>query len=343
MKLGSIELPTDLLLAPLMDVTTPSFRQLICDLGGVGMVVTPMVFVQQIALAPKTVLPHLEHIENQSPASVQIVASGRNVEHIKKAIDFLSSFQFDILDINGGCPATHTMKSGGGGALLRDYFREGDKSRFQKIIETAIKFSSRPVSVKTRLGYEREDEILEICKMIENCGAEFLTIHGRTVKQKYHGEINFDIIKQVKNQIEIPIVGNGNVIDYESYKNMKEKTECDAVMIGRAVMSDPLIFNKIWKQQKSSKNDFEFPPFTERHTIEKIRQYLQRNNQFIESSSQFWNTDRFKFAEMRRLAIWFIKGIPGYKKVREKLSKINNFSDLKSYIFSKSFEEDFNQ
>ncbi len=343
MKLGSIELPTDLLLAPLMDVTTPSFRQMICDLGGVGLVVTPMVFVQQIALAPKTVLPHLEHIENQSPAAVQIVASGRNEEHIKKAIDFLSSFKFDILDINGGCPATHTMKSGGGGALLRDFNREGDISRFQKIIESAIKFSSRPVSVKTRLSYEKEDEILEISKMIEKCGAEFLTIHGRTVKQKYHGEINFDIIRQVKSQVEIPIVGNGDVVDYDSYIDMKEKTGCDAVMIGRAVMSDPLIFNKIWKQQKSSKNDNEFPPFTERHSIEEIRQYLLKNNNFIESSSQFWNTDRFKLAEMRRLAIWFIKGIRGYKKVREKLSKFNDFHELKSYIFSKSFEEDFIQ
>lgn len=343
MKLGSIELPTDLLLAPLMDVTTPSFRQLICDLGGVGMVVTPMVFVQQIAVAPKTVIPLLEHIENQKPAAVQIVASGRNEEHIKKAIDVLSSFQFDILDINGGCPATHTMKSGGGGSLLKDYHQNVDSSRFQRIIETAIKFSSRPVSVKTRLGFEREDEILDICKMIENSGAEFLTIHGRTVKQKYSGTINLDIIKQVKNTIEIPIVGNGDVTDYESYKKMKEKTGCDAVMIGRAVMSDPSLFNKIWEKQKSSKNDFELPPFTERHSIEDIRQYLLKNNQFIESSSQFWNTDRFKCAEMRRLAIWFIKGIPGYKKVREKLSKFNIFDDLNSYIFSKSFEEGFNQ
>ncbi|QEE17312.1 tRNA dihydrouridine synthase [Promethearchaeum syntrophicum] len=341
MKLGSIELPTDLLLAPLMDVTTPSFRQLICDLGGVGLVVTPMVFVQQIALAPKTVLPHLEHIENQSPASVQIVASGRNEEHIKKAIDFLSSFQFDILDINGGCPATHTMKSGGGGALLRDYLREGSISRFQKIIEAAIKYSSRPVSVKTRLGYEKEEEILEICKMIEKSGAEFLTIHGRTVKQKYQSEINFEFIKQVKNTVEIPVVGNGDVVDYESYKNMKDRTGCDAVMIGRAVMADPLVFNKIWQQQKSSKNDFNLPPFTERHSIEKIRQYLLKNHQFIESSSQFWNTERFKLAEMRRLAIWFIKGIRGYKKVRERLSKFNDIHELKSYIFSKSFEEDF--
>ncbi len=343
MKLGSIELPTDLLLAPLMDVTTPSFRQLIYDLGGVGMVVTPMVFVQQIALAPKTVLPHLEHIEKQTPAAVQIVASGRNEEHIKKAIDFLSSFEFDILDINGGCPAPHTMKSGGGGALIRDFKCEGNKSRFQKIIESAIKFSSRPVSVKTRLGYEREDEILEFCKMIENCGAEFLTIHGRTVKQKYSGEINFDIIKQIKNSIEIPVVGNGDVIDYESYKKMKEITGCDAVMIGRAAMSDPSIFNRIWEKQKSSSRDFESPPFSERHSIEDVRQYILKNNQFIESSSHFWNTDRFKCAEMRRLGIWFIKGIPGYKKVREKLSKFNVFSDLKSYIFSKSFEEDFNQ
>ena len=342
MKLGTIELPTDLLLAPLMDVTTPSFRNLVYNMGGVGMVVTPMVFVQQIAVAPKTVLPHLEHIEKQRPAAVQIVASGRNEEHIKKAIDFLSSFEFDILDINGGCPAPHTMKSGGGGALLRDYYREGDKSRFQKIIESTLKFSSRPVSVKTRLGFEKNDDIIDISKMIESCGVEFLTIHGRTVKQKYKGNVNFEIIKKVKDTINIPIVGNGDIIDFNSYKKMKEETGCDAVMIGRAVMSDPAIFYKIWQQQKNPTIDITVPSFTERHNIEEIREYLLKNNQFIESSSSFWNTDRFKCAEMRRLAIWFIKGIPGYKKVREKLSKINNIGELKSYIFSKSFEEDFN-
>ena len=92
--------------------------------------------------------------------------------------------------------------------------------------------------------------------MIENSGAEFLTIHGRTVKQKYSGGINLDIIKQVKNLIEIPVVGNGDVIDYESYRKMKETTGCDAVMIGRAAMSDPSIFNRIWKRHNKNNSPF---------------------------------------------------------------------------------------
>ena len=100
MKLGLLDLPTDLILAPLMDVTTPSFRNLVWNQGGVGLVVTPMVFVQQIAAAPKTILPHMEHIEKLRPSSVQIVASGKSPEQIKTALDILESYQFDILGHN---------------------------------------------------------------------------------------------------------------------------------------------------------------------------------------------------------------------------------------------------
>lgn len=341
MKLGSIDLPTDLILAPMMDTMTPSFRNLIMQQGGVGMIVTPMIFVQQVAAAPKTAIPHLEHIEKQRPSSVQIVASGRNPDHIKKALDFLSSYKFDVLDINGGCPAPHTMKSGGGGGLLRDFHREKSISRLQNVVDDCIKYSHTPVSLKTRLGYENETDILEIGKRLEDSGILFLTLHGRTVGQKYRGTANYEIIRKVKDQLNIPIVGNGDVSDYLTYKRMKDETGCDAVMIGRAAMSDPSVFSKIWQNQNAIKNGEELIQFPEYNDFGKIRQYLQQDDEFISTSSRFWNTDRFKVAELRRLTIWFIKGIPGYKRVREKISKIHNIDEIRDYIYGQAIEDDF--
>ena len=174
MKLGPIDLPTDLILAPLMDVTTPSFRNLIWNQGvkhdqsPVGLVVTPMVFVQQIAAAPKTILPHMEHIESLRPSSVQIVASGKNSEHIKTALDILGSYEFDLLDINAGCPAPHTMRSGGGGAFLRDYGNTASTERLEQVITACVKYAHTPVSLKTRLGFNNELDILKIGPMVEN-------------------------------------------------------------------------------------------------------------------------------------------------------------------------------
>jgi tRNA-dihydrouridine synthase B len=217
MKLGPLTLETDLMLAPLMDVMTPSFRQLIRHFGGVGFIVTPMVFVQQFAMAPKTVAPHLETIEKERPCAVQIVASGKNDEFVIKALEFLDTYKFDVIDINAGCPARHTLKSGGGGNLIRDL----TDGRLQKVIELTQKHSSKPVSVKTRLGFENDTTIFETARMVERLGVIYLTVHGRTVKQDYRGEVNLDRIREVKAQLSIPVVGNGDVTDYASYQRMK--------------------------------------------------------------------------------------------------------------------------
>ena len=343
MRLGSITLPTDLILAPLMDVTTPSFRQLIYDLGGVGMVVTPMLFVPQFVAAPKTILPHLERMEKQRPFSLQIVASGRNPDQIRTTLDYLSAYNFDVLDINAGCPAPHTMKSGGGGSFLREYQQTRSMERLRTVIETCVKYAPTPVSLKTRLGFLRETDFMDFLPLINNSGLEFLTLHGRTIKQKYGGEANYAMIRTVQEKLTIPLVANGDVKDYASYHRIKTETQCDAVMIGRAAMFDPAIFSRIQdakfavKQGKDPTSPFLF------HSLDTIRTYLLRIEQYIGESSEYWNNERFKLAEFRRLAIWLIKGIPGYKKVRTILSKIMDFTQLKNYLFGDQIALDFTQ
>lgn len=364
MRLGSLDITTDLALAPLMDVTTPSFRQLIYDLGGVGLVVTPMLFVQQFVAAPKTIVPHLELIERQRPAAVQLVSNGKNSEHIRYTLDYLSSYKFDLIDINAGCPAPHTMRSGGGGGFLKEYHLTHNFSRLENVIQTTLKYSPFPVSLKTRLGFHRETDIFDLLPIINNAGLEFLILHGRTIEQKYRGAANYTMIKKVKEQLEIPLIANGDVIDYSSYLAIKSETGCDAVMIGRAAMFDPAIFSKIISRlnanntSTSSLMDISIDRIEDKnkdkdadeiviesqntyHSLTQIREYLTKIEAYIEELSKFWNNDRFKLAEIRRLSIWWIKGIPGYKKVREVLSKIHNFQRLKAYVFGDQIEKDF--
>jgi tRNA-dihydrouridine synthase B len=345
MKLGPLEIPTDLVLAPMMDVTTPSFRQLAKNLGGLGLIVTPMVFVQQIAVAPKTVIPHLELLEQQRPCAIQIVASGRNEDYMRVALDILNSYKFDLLDINSGCPATHTVRSGGGGSLLKDYCTENSVQRLQNVINWALKYAQQPVSLKTRLGFDTETDVLEISKIVQELGISMLTLHGRTVRQNYSGDANLEMIRRVKEQLNIPLIGNGDVHDFESYLTMKQTTGCDAVMIGRAAMHNPKIFAEIeYMKQNTAKQRQNITDQAQSRiekTIALVREWIHQDLNIIEGLGKFWNTDRFKVAEIRRLAIWFIKGIPGYKYVRERLSKINQYPQLRNYIFGTEIETDF--
>ncbi len=342
-KLGSLQLTTDLILAPLMDVTTPSFRQLILNQGGVGLIVTPMVFVQQIAKAPKTVLPHMEGIEKQRPSSVQIISNGKNEEYVKIALDILSSFKFDLIDLNVGCPARHTMNSGGGGAFLKEYHQTQSLKRLENVVKWSLKYSPVPVSLKTRLGFTNTTDMLEICPLFEKWGIDFLTIHGRTIDQKYRGDIDLQKIREIKEKLNIPVIGNGNILSYADYHKMKEETGVDAVMIGRGAMQNPRIFAQIEEAKQAASKEDPIPIYPEHYTLSAIRDFISQNDAFIEQSSRFWNSDRFRRAEMRRLAIWLIKGIPGYKIVRQKLSQLHDLALLKKYIFSEQIELDFKQ
>ncbi len=348
--LGKLELETDLILAPMMDIGTPSFRQLVMDYGGVGMIYTPMLFINQMVIAPKTILPQLEMIEEQRPAAVQIVGSGKDEDRLKEAIEILNTYDFDVLDINSGCPSSRTMNSGGGGALIRDHVNSNvqdgscgleDKSRFHKFIERVLKYSDKPVSVKTRLGYNDENEIFEMIDMFNDVPIEFLTIHGRTISEKYKKGIHYSVLKKVNDELEVPLVGNGDVWDYESYRKMKESTGCDAVMVGRAAKSDPKIFQKIWKKERAARSDELLPDIEKLNSIKEVKGMLKKNKEFIENLSSFWNNERFLLTETKRLSIWLIKGIPGYKNVRRKLSLIQDFGDMWKYIMSEEFNEDF--
>jgi tRNA-dihydrouridine synthase B len=265
------------------------------------------------------------------------VASGRNAEYIKTAVDFLESYQFDLLDINAGCPAHHTMQSGGGAALIRDL----GEGTLETIIDTCVKYSSKPISVKTRLGYENNLAIDKVHELVETHGASLLTIHGRTAKQMYSGTVDLEKMKEIKTKARIPIIGNGDVYDYSSYDAMKTYTKCDAVMIGRAVMSNPRVFAQIWKNQLNPNLLQDKSPQTATNTWFEVQGFLQQIEKNIDARSVFWNNERFRISELRRLAIWFIKGLKGYKKVRTIISRINELRELREFIYGEKSEKLF--
>jgi tRNA-dihydrouridine synthase B len=276
----------------------------------------------------------LETLEQERPAAIQIVASGRNEEYLKTCIEFLESYNFDVLDINAGCPAHHTMKSGGGGNLIRDL----SDGRLQTLFNICTKFSSKPVSVKTRIGHDmNKATILEVAKMAQNAGLAYITLHGRTVDQMYAGTVNLEMIREVKASTTLPIIGNGDVVDYKSYKAMKA-TQCDAIMIGRGAMFEPRIFSHISACKSAEEAGKTELPQLPHLTLDDVRNYILKDEEFINSLSNFWNNERFRLAEMRRLAIWWIRGIPGFRKARESLSRASSFAKMKEFIFSSKIE-----
>ncbi|MBD3351162.1 MAG: hypothetical protein GF364_06725 [Candidatus Lokiarchaeota archaeon] len=346
-KLGSIEISTDLMLAPMMDVTTPTYVLLCKHYGGVGLYTMPMVFINQIAQAPKTIRPIAEFVEKYRPSGVQICGSGRSPEITLKAVEILNSYNFDFLDINCGCPARRTCSSGGGVSLMRSH-------RFQdlrNLIHTTIKTSNKPVSVKIRLGWDSTDGLKDIVKLINDEGASFLTIHGRLGNQKYSGKVNLDLMRKIKSWSDIPVVGNGDVIDALSYRLMKKKTNVDAIMIGRGSQGYPSIFSDIL--DSLNKKDFTQSltecshyygewrnKVTHINTLDNIQDYIRELLSIIEDLGQYWNNERYKLKELRRNAIWMLKGLNNSRKTKSTIGRSKSLSDLLDYIFNGKLEED---
>ena len=346
-KLGPLTLDSDLLLAPMMDVTTPSYVQLIKHYGGLGLYSMPMVFINQISQAPKTIRPILEFAEQNTPSSVQICGSGKSYETIKDALEVLNSYNFSIVDINCGCPARHTCNSGGGASLMKPH-RYND---LQHLVQSTIKLSNKPVSVKIRIGWDNKDSMEQIIKMVEDEGASFLTIHGRLAKQGYSGVVDIESITRAKELSNIPVVGNGDVFNHRSYQNMKQITEVDAIMIGRGAMGFPETFSEIANNTESFESSKESSELitqfydelnVERtaHTPEKIQEYLKLLLESIEPLGKYYNNDRFKLAELRRNAIWMMKGAYNCAKIREKVGKTKKITELIDYVFSSEFITD---
>ncbi len=308
MKIGKIETKSDVFLAPMAGVSDVAFREL-CRKFGAGLTTTEMVSVKGLYYNSKNSQKMLEISPLEKPSVVQLFGHEPKVfeEVFKKGI----LDKFDIIDLNMGCPAPKIWKNGDGSALLKNI----DLAR--EIIETCVKFSGKPVMVKFRKGFgEHDDVLVEFAKMCEEAGASAITVHPRTTYQGYSGKIDVEDIAKVKRAVGIPVIGNGDVRNYDDYLKMKQ-TGCDAVMIGRGAVGHPELFSECCGIS---------PPITgldiAREHIRIIRKYFD---------------DNYIVKNFKRHAFSYVDGVGAVEK-RKKIAFSKTAEELEQVLFEKDIE-----
>ena len=306
-------------LAPMAGVSDPALR-LICKKMGAGLVVTELTSIhaiiakeQQLKDQMKNITEFLEFSEKERPLSVQLF--GSDLVALEKATKIVAPF-FDIIDYNMGCPAPHITKQMAGGALLQN----SDLTR--KIFRTMVNSTSRPVSLKMRIGVSDSNKLMfkEITKIAEQEGIKMITLHPRTVSQGYSGHSDWSMIKKLKEIVEIPVVGNGDITTPEIAKSMIEQTGCDYIMIGRGAMGNPFIFEQI--------NDYlKYGVYKNYNFSDRLEAFLD----YVDATSRY----KIKFVNIKEQAIRFTKGTVGGAQLRNRLSTATNTDDLKGLLLQK--------
>lgn len=236
MKIGNVEIKNNIFLAPMAGITDLPFR-LMCKKYGAGLVYTEMVSSKALFYGDEKTKKLLLSDKKERPIAVQIF--GSDVESIKYAVNYLNDYA-DIIDINMGCPAPKVVKNGDGSKLLLNL------NLVKEIVEGAVSVAKVPITIKMRIGWDSEHIVaLEAARIIEQAGASAIAVHGRTRSQFYSGTADWNIIKQIKENAKIPIIGNGDIRTPLDADRMLKQTNVDAIMIGRASLGNPWIFREV--------------------------------------------------------------------------------------------------
>ncbi len=311
MKIGNIEINGYAALAPMAGVADRAFREL-CIEYGAAYVVTEMVSSKGLTMHDRKSDSLMVLGETEKPAAVQIF--GCDPVTMAEAAKKAAETGCVAIDINMGCPAPKIAGNGGGSALMRA------PDLAARITEAVVKAVELPVTVKFRSGWDENNiNAVHFAKLQENAGASVITVHGRTKKQMYAPPVNLDIIKQVKDSVSIPVIGNGDIVDALSAENMYKTTGCDFIMVGRGALGAPWLFNQINEYFRSG-IILPNPPVEERmnimlHHIGKLCEY---------------KGDYVGMREARKHAAWYIKGIRGAAALRQEIGSLENMEQLKS-------------
>jgi len=311
-KIADIELGEfPLLLAPMEDVSDPPFRA-VCKDQGVDLMYTEFISSEGLIRDAAKSVEKLDIYDYERPIGIQIF--GDKIESMREAASIAEAANPELIDINYGCPVKKVACKGAGAGILLDL------PKMQKMTDEIVKQVDKPVTVKTRLGWDDGSiKIVEVAKRLQDVGIKALTIHGRTRKQMYKGEANWDYIAEVKNnpQIEIPIFGNGDVDSPEKALEYRDKYGVDGIMIGRAAIGYPWIFREI-KHFFATGENLPGPDMAER-----IRVVLKHLDFSIE-----WKGERKGLNEMKRHYSNYFRGLPNFKTYRTKLVTSDDYSEV---------------
>jgi len=300
MKIGNFEFKNNLILAPMAGVTDVAFRSICIDFGA-DAAVTEMVSAKALSYDNDKTKDLLITADNETIKIVQIF--GHEPEVMAEICKSKYLEDFDIIDINMGCPAPKIVGNGDGSSLMKDI----ELSR--QIITACVNATNKPITVKFRSGFDKDNvNAVEFAIMCEQSGASAITIHGRTRDQMYSGKVNLDIIKSVKNAVNIPVIASGDVVDLESYNNTINYTNCDAVMIGRGALGCPEIFAEI------TGKDYQVNRF---ETIMKHVNFLKK-----------YYSIRFIEGHMKKHLLWYLKGYRNTSEIKNKICMMTSLDDI---------------
>lgn len=315
LRIGNVQLENSYILGPMAGVTDLPFR-LLCKEQGAGLVCMEMVSAKGILYNNKNTESLLEIHPKEMPASLQLFGSDPKI--LSEMAKRIEERPFSILDINMGCPVPKVVKNGEGSALMKK-----PKLVFE-LVSAVVKAIEKPVTVKIRKGFD-DDHInaVEIAKIIEEAGAAAVAVHGRTREQYYSGKADWDIIRQVKEAVSIPVIGNGDVNSGEKAIAMREQTGCDGIMIARGAQGNPWIFSELQEYERSGG----LPPRT---SVEEVKKTILRHARLqLEFKGDF-----IGMREMRKHVAWYTKGIHGAARFRELINKVDTYEELENILTS---------
>ena len=301
----NITLDNNVFMAPMAGITDIPFRRIIREIGKPALTFTEMASTKAMEFGSSKTEKLLEIPEYERPSAVQIFGSNKHVisECIKK-LNYDESI--DIIDINMGCPAPKIVKNGDGAGLLLDL------KNVENIIHEAVKVSKKPITVKTRKGFNEERvTAVDVAKICDANGVSMITVHGRTREQYYSGKADLDVIKKVKEEIGIPVIGNGDIVDINSAKYMFEYTGCDGIMIARGAQGNPWLFKSIIEGK-------EYIPSLEElfETIKKHIKYQLENDNEKQAN-----------LKLRKHIAWYLKGLKDSSRIRDEINKSDNIEN----------------
>lgn len=312
MKLGNVNLDNNVFLAPMAGITDKPFRE-VCRSFGAGMVYSEMISAKGLYYNDKKTA-ELMNMSGESPCAIQIF--GSEPEIMAEIIPKVMEFEPDIIDINMGCPAPKIVNNGDGSALMKTPELMG------RIVRAVKDVSPVPVTVKMRKGWE-EDNSLLCAEILEDNGADAIAVHGRTRKEFYSGRADWDVIRKIKNALEIPVIGNGDIWTAQNACDMFAYTGCDGIMVARGAQGNPWIFKEI---NAMMKDGIQIAPPTAK---ERLKVCLSHITRLVEDKGESRG-----IKEARKHIAWYIKGLKGSSQIKTEVFKISDFATMRNVLES---------
>ena len=316
LKIGNVTLENNVILAPMAGVTDLPYRVL-CREQGCGLVCMEMVSAKAILYKNKNTKDLLKVDDRERPVSLQLFGSDPKI--LSEIAAGLEDGPYDIFDINMGCPVPKIVKNGEGSALMKN------PALVEQILSAMVKAVKKPVTVKIRKGFDDASvNAVEIAKIAESCGVSAVAVHGRTREQYYSGKADWDVIRQVKEAVKIPVIGNGDVFSPEDAKRMVDETGCDGIMVARGAKGNPWIFREITEYLDTG-------VIPDRPSVEEVKEMILRHGRMMIE----FKGEMAGMREMRKHVAWYTAGYPNSASLRNDINTVETLEELVALIGSR--------